>query len=267
MSERREFFEVAIDFSQLEIHARSSDSTMRWASAFELGLLDTEEAISLLWSLTTDSDENVRDAAKLGLNQSNQQLVGKVLAVKWTVEPNTNREDSDQQVVKHVPWKVRPLEAPSTENSWAVDAAVLNIIQTEGPVTGARLFRLYANAVYLNASGKFSKSKIEGAIYRLERRNLVSHIQDYGNGEIEYWTLYGTGTPEVFVREQGQRKLGEIPITEVIGRLRIELQDEFDSASQNKRFEALMKVYSIKQAELHILGDIFAKEWSTLLTF
>ena len=70
MAERKDFFEVSIDFKELESHARSADSTMRWASAIELVQLGTKDAISLLWSLTTDADENVRDAAKLGLKQS-----------------------------------------------------------------------------------------------------------------------------------------------------------------------------------------------------
>ena len=89
MAERKEFFEVSLDFAELENHARSVDSTMRWASAIELVQLGTEPAISLLWSLTTDADENVRDAAKLGLKQCDQQLVGKVLATKWSIEPET----------------------------------------------------------------------------------------------------------------------------------------------------------------------------------
>lgn len=266
MAERKEFFEVTIDFSQLESHARGADSTMRWASAIELGQLGTEEAISLLWSLTTDLDENVRDAAKLGLNECDQQLVGKVLARKWTVEPDANRESMVEGIERHVPWKVRPLEIPSPENEWAVDAAVLNIIQTEGPVTGSRLLRLYGNAAYPNHPRKLPKSRIQTAVKRLERRGLVSHIQDYSEGEIDYWTLYKSGSPEVVVRERGLRKLSEIPVTEVIACLRLNMGDEFDFAGQNRRFQVLLNIYSIKQAELHIVGEILEKEWLSLLS-
>jgi len=266
MSERKEFFEISINFEELESHARSSDSTMRWASAIELAQLGTEDAISLLWSLTTDGDENVRDAAKLGLNQCDQQLVGKVLASKWAIEPDSKSSTAVDGVEKHLPWKVRPLEIPSVENEWAVDAAVLNIIQTEGPLTGPRLLRLYGNAAYPNNPRKIPKSRIQTAIKRLERRGLISHIQDYSEGEIDYWTLYKTGSPEVIVREQGQRKLSEIPVTEVIARLRLLMGDNFDDSGQNKRFEVLLSAYSIKQADLHIVGEILAKEWSTLLS-
>ena len=82
MAERKEFFEVTIDFDQLENHARSSDSTLRWAAAVELAELGTEDAISLLWSLTTDLDDYVRDAAQLGLKNCDHLLVGKGLASK-----------------------------------------------------------------------------------------------------------------------------------------------------------------------------------------
>jgi hypothetical protein len=266
MAERREFFEVSLDFADLESHARSSDSTIRWASAIELAQLGTEDAVSLLWSLTTDSDENVRDAAKIGLNQCDQQIVGKVLATKWVVEPVAESSTSKNGVEKHIPWKVRPLEIPSVENEWAVDASVLNIIQTEGPLTGPRLLRLYGNAAYPNNPRKIPKSRIQTAIKRLEKRGLVTHIQDFAEGEIDAWTIYKSGSAEVVVRDQGQRKLSEIPVTEVIARIRFLIGDDFDNSSKDERFNVLVSAYGIKQSELHIVGEILAREWSTLLS-
>jgi hypothetical protein len=266
MAERKEFFEVSLDFIDLESHARSKDSTIRWASAIELAQLGTEEAISLLWSLTTDSDENVRDAAKIGLNQCDQQIVGKVLASKWVAEPVRESSISDDGVGKHIPWKVRPLEVPSVENEWAVDASVLNIIQTEGPLTGPRLLRLYGNAAYPNNPRKIPKSRIQTAVKRLERRGLVAHIQDFSEGEIDAWTIYQFGSTEVLVRDQGQRKLSEIPVTEVIARIRLLLGDEFDYSTNDERFKVLVSAYGIKQSELHIVGELLSREWSTLLT-
>lgn len=266
MAARKEFFEVSLNYVDLESHARSKDSTIRWASAIELAQLGTEEAISLLWSLTTDSDENVRDAAKIGLNQCDQQIVGKVLATKWVAEPVEVSSMSDGGVKKHIPWKVRPLEVPSVENEWAVDASVLNIIQTEGPLTGPRLLRLYGNAAYPNNPRKIPKSRIQTAVKRLERRGLVAHIQDFSEGEIDVWTIYQYGSPEVLVRDQGQRKLSEIPVTEVIARLRLLLGDEFDYSSKDERFKVLVYAYGIKQSELHIVGELLSREWSTLLT-
>lgn len=266
MAERKEFFEIFLDFEDLESHARSKDSTIRWASAIELAQLGTEDAISLLWSLTTDSDENVRDAAKIGLNQCDQHVVGKILASKWTAEPVSKSSVSNDGLEKHVPWKVRPLEVPSIENEWAVDASVLNIIQTEGPLTGPRLLRLYGNAAYPNNPRKIPKSRIQTAVKRLERRGLVAHIQDFPEGEIDAWTIYQCGNIEVRVRDQGQRKLSEIPVTEVIARLRLLMGDEFNYSSKDERFKVLVSAYGIKQSELHIVGEILSREWSTLLT-
>lgn len=266
MAERREFFEVSLNFADLESHARSKDSTIRWASAIELAQLDTVEAISLLWSLTTDSDENVRDAAKIGLNQCDQQVVGKVLATKWVPEPTSQSSTSTDGIEKHIPWKVRPLEVPSVENEWAVDASVLNIIQIEGPLTGPRLLRLYGNAAYPNNPRKIPKSRIQTAVKRLEKRGLVAHIQDFPEGEIDAWTIYKSGSTEVLVRDQGHRRLNEIPVTEVIARLRLLLGDEFDHSSKDERFKVLISAYGIKQSDLHIVGEILAREWSTLLT-
>ncbi len=267
MAERQEFFEVTIDFERLEDHARSDDSTLRWASAIELSQLGTEDAISLLWSLTTDRDEYVRDAAKIGLKSCDQVLVGKVLAAKWV--PDVAEPDAELKiksgVAKHTPWKVRPLDVPSTENEWAVDAAILNIIQTEGPVTGARILRLYGMAAYPDNPKRIPKSRIQSAVKRLERRNVVARAWEMGGKDFEYWTLHAEGAPEVAIREQGMRKLSEIPATEIIARMRENLGDSFESTSQNDRFKLLQSLYGIKQSELHKVGELLTNEWSSLL--
>lgn len=263
MSERKEFFDVAVDFKLLEEHANSSDSTLRWAAAIELGQLGTEEAISLLWSLTTDKDDNVREAANLNLQFCDATLVGKVLATKW-VAPDIEEEQNISGLQKFTPWKVRPLEEPSKENEWAVDAAVLNIIQIEGPINGSRLLRQYGNAAYPNNPRKIPKSRIQSAIKRLEKRNLISKVFGSEKGEIETWTLHLTGKPEVLIREQGPRKLHEIPVSEVIARLKYNMED-FEYSNQNDRVKVLMSLYGIKQSELHILGAVMANEWADLL--
>lgn len=265
MQTRREFFEVEVNFPALEEHSRSSDSSIRWAAAIELGELGTEEAISLLWSLTTDADEHVRDAANLGLQNCDQQLVGKVLATKWSSPDPASESDDEEVVSKHLAWKIRPLEIPSSENEWAVDAAILNIIQIEGPLTGSRLLRLYGNAAYPSNPRKIPKSRIQTAVRRLEKRNLIGLINDSSSKDLEFWTLYKQGTPQIFVREQGQRKLKEIPVTEVIARVRIEMGDEFEFSTQNEKFACLQRVYGIKQAELYKVGEVLANEWSAFL--
>ncbi len=265
MQTRKEFFEVEINFPALEEHSRSSDSSIRWASAIELGELGTEEAISLLWSLTTDADDHVRDAANRGLQNCDQQLVGKVLAAKWSTPSASTEISHTEGVQKHIPWKIRPLEVPSSENEWAVDAAILNIIQVEGPLTGSRLLRLYGNAAYAGNPKRLPKSRIQTAVKRLERRNLIGVINDNSSKDVEFWTLYKQGSPEILVREQGQRKWNEIPVTEVIARVRTEMGDEFDYSGQNEKFACLQKVYGIKQAELYKVGEVLANEWSTFL--
>ncbi len=179
--------------------------------------------------------------------------------------PEVVSPDESDAVAKFSAWKVRPLEVPSSENEWAVDAAVLNIIQVEGPVNVARVLRLYGNAAYPNNPRKIPKSRIQTAIKRLEKRNLIHHIVGSTNEDVETWTLYLAGTPEVKIREQGQRRLIEIPVTEVIARLRYNMGDDFEYASQNDRVKALISIYGIKQSELHLLGAVMANEWSDLL--
>ncbi len=265
MSERKDFFDVTVDFEDLGKHAFSSDTTLRWAAAIELGQIGTEEAISLLWSLTTDSDENVRDAAKVGLNQSDQILVGKVLANKWTVEPTVEDHGSDTLMSKHIAWKVRPLDPPTPENEWIVDAAVLNIIQTEGPITSTRLMKLYGRAVYPNTPQKLPRSRIANAVKRLEKRHLIGRADDMTKSELEMWTLYAIGRPAVVIREQGQRLLGEIPSSEVRTCISEVMGDRFEDSSQDDRFAILLSTYAIKPKDYHIIGALLENEWVGLL--
>ena len=265
MAERKEFFEVTVNFEELEVHARSKDSTLRWVSAIELGQIGTEEAASLLWSLTTDADENVRDAAKLGLNQCDPVIVGKVLSTKWTVEPSDESDVSVGSMAMHVAWKIRPLDIPTPENEWMVDAAVLNIIQMEGPITGARLMRLYGSAVYPDSPKRLSKSRITSAAKRLQRRFLVARADDLSGVELDFWTLYNIGGSEIVIREQGQRRLGEIPASEVRACVKQEMGERFERASRDDRFAVLLSIYGIKPRDFHIVGAILENEWQGLL--
>ena len=265
MAERKEFFAVTVNFEDLEVHARSKDSTLRWVAAIELGQIGTEEAVSLLWSLTTDSDENVRDAAKLGLNQCDPLLVGEVLSTKWNVEPSQESDASVGSMAKHVAWKVRPLDIPTPENEWMVDAAVLNIIQSEGPITGARLLRLYGSAVYPDSPKRLSKIRIASATKRLQRRFLIARTDDLLEVELDFCTLYSIGGSEIVIREQGQRRLGEIPASEVRACVKQEMGDRFERASQDDRFAVLLSIYGIKPKDFHIVGAILENEWQGLL--
>jgi hypothetical protein len=264
LAERKEFFQVDLDIDRLSEYSTSPDSSLRWAAAIELGQLGSQEAISILWSLTTDQDENVRDAANLSLQHCDQSLVGKVLAAKWS-PVEAKPIGSDEEIQPYLVWKIRPLEIPSLANEWAVDAALLNIIQTESPMMGSRLLRLYGNAAYPDNPRKLPRSRIQTAIKRLERRKLVSWLSDESTSDLETWTLFSSHKPEVIVRDQGPRKLNEIPVTEVIARLQIAMREDFSYASQNQKFEVLMQLYGIKQADLHKLGDVLEKEWSLLL--
>lgn len=265
MNTRSEFFEIKIDYQVLEEYSRSDESTIRWAAAIELGQIGTQEAIFLLWNLTSDTDEHVRDAANLGLQNCDQEIVGKVLAAEWVDTRVMSEGKNDEPIQKHTAWKIRPLELPTLENQWAVDAAILNIIQTEGPVTGSRILRLYGTASNPGNPRKIPKSRVNSAVMRLQDRKLVGIIESTTAKEFEFWTLYKSGSPEVVVREQGQRKLSEIPVTEVIARVKLEMGDEFDYAGQDEKFMHLQRAYGIKQSELHIVGEILTSEWSEFL--
>jgi hypothetical protein len=157
------------------------------------------------------------------------------------------------------------LDAPSSENDWAVAAAINDIVSTEGPITGLRLLNLYGQAAFPNAPKKISKYRIRQAIESLIRRRILQRSDLAGPDELDQWVLNRVGDREVVVRQRGSRTYAEIPVSEV--KMLIQQRMGFSTnQSADRKFKVVMEAYGIQQRELHVLGALFEKEWSSLLT-
>lgn len=249
-------------------NAVSTDPTARWAAAIELGQLGDEDAAKALWKLKIDNDENVRAAADLAINELDRYVLERALkelnlevaSVIDEIETDYSYEDVEQ----HVAWKIRTLPDPKEESEWAIDAAIINIVTVEGPLTGARLLSLYGRAVFPNAPKKISKFRVKLALERLRKRNIISRSDTSRSDEIETWIIHRAGYPGVLVRTKGLRLLSEIPVNEVKALINQKL---FGAAATNKdrQFKVIMEHYEIAPKELYIAGALLEKEWSTLL--
>ena len=267
---RRQFFRSEVDPQELSDNAVSLNSSTRWAAAIELGEIPEDWSVKLLWLLKDDGDEYVRQAASSALSGFDHKLLEQALsgiesADKITRTPEI-AESSEGGILEHVPWKTRPLDPPDDDNTWASTAVIIDIVNTEGPLTGARLLRLYGESVYPNAPRKLSRSRVERAVKATMRRGIVSKSFADANDYFESWILHRTGTPEVFVRTRGSRKLSEIPVTEVEELVRQKAGRRHQTLNQNRRFAILMDAYQIPQNEFHLVGAALEKEWSALLT-
>lgn len=250
-------------------NAVSSDPTARWAAAIELGQLGDEDSAKALWKLKTDHDENVRAAADLAINELDRYVLERALKELNLEAPEEVEEgDSDhsyEEVEQHVAWKIRTLPDPKEESDWAIDAAIINIVSVEGPLTGARLLSLYGRAVFPNAPKKISKFRVKLALERLKKRNIITRSDTSRSDEIDSWILHRVGYPGVIVRTKGLRQLSEIPVNEVQALID---QNLFGAAASNKdrQFKVIMEHYEIALREFHIVGALLEKEWAPLLS-
>lgn len=273
--EGRDYFAGDVAFDVLAQRARSEDPTERWAAAIELGELGTEEAARVLRHMLDDPNENVRDTTRVALRRFDKVILIRAglptepqRAERFRLyRPGLARYASHLEAPPHRPWRIRPLPVPGKDADWAVDAAILDIVGTEGPLTGRRLASLYGRGVAMHGSSRVAVPKLQAAVNRVMERRLVSRSDDYTSDQLPTWVLHRTGSPGIVVRQRGLRELGEIPVNEVHEVL-LELSRSFDGSlriDRNQAFQMIFDFYKIEQGELHVVGRLLAEDWSPLL--
>jgi len=264
---RKDYFQSLDDQSVLVENASSTESSLRWAAAVELGEIPEAWSVQLLWELKDDPDPYVGAVANKALSRFDPRLIEKAVFHKESinrVDDNLVPEREENDLVPHVSWKTRPLDPPSEINDWAVSAAILDIVNTEGPLTGPRLMRLYGESVFPNSPKKLNKHRMQSAIDRLAKRGVITVDRSHNVG-IEGWTLYRTGTPEVVVRDRGSRRLAEIPVTEVAALVNVKSR-RGAVLNRNRQFQLIIDAYEIPQNELHVAGAVLDNEWRDLFS-
>lgn len=265
---RREFFEASADPEVLAANAVSGDSSLRWAAAIELGEIPEKWSVELLWRLKEDADQYVRAVAQKALGAFDPLLIESSVFDLATPVADAGlseaKVDGSGALADHAAWKTRPLDPPSEENEWAVSAAIINIVNTEGPLTGARLMRLYGESVFPNSPRKLSKFRMKRAVERLAARGIVSEATGIGGDQLEQWILYRSGTPDTLVRTRGSRKLPEIPVTEVAELILQNSRVRSAPLSRDRQFQVIIELYNIEHNELHVAGAALDSEWRSL---
>jgi hypothetical protein len=261
---RRDFFESTVDPDVLRINASSSDKSLRWAAAVELGEVHQEWSVEILWTLKDDTDEHVRSVALKALSLFDKTLVERVVFETVAYEEPERSSNTMGNLAPHVAWKTRPLDEPDDRNEWAVSAAVIDIINTEGPLTGARLYRLYAESVFPNSPKRLKKVRIYRAVQGLIHRGIVSLADGQDSQYLDDWTLHRTGGPAVIVRERGQRRFSEIPSSEVSQLLTQGKIQGPRPRNRNRDFEEILRLYSVKPSDYHLIAGVIDKEWRGL---
>lgn len=135
-----------------------------------------------------------------------------------------------------------PREAPAAK----VREALRQIIEQEGPLTRASLYRLYAEGCpNFQRVGRLVRQALNSALAAMLRAGEIVQEDELGEGSPESQVLRMAGSPAVKVRPAGRRDLLEIPPSELISVLRnLRLSPE---ASDEECFRALLDHYGYKR--------------------
>jgi HEAT repeat protein len=272
--EGRDFFGEGTSLDALIERADSSNPMERWAAVIGLGEDGSEGAVHTLRAYLDDPDEYVRDAARSALLKFDRAVLLRAgLAAQpdrvpiRIYQPGSIRFATHLEAPRHTVWKIRPLPDIAKDNMWLVDAAIIDIVDTEGPVTGHRLHHLYSRGAWPNEPWKLSSGKLQMAVDRLIRQHLISRSDDMTSDQLAGRILHRTGSQGVVVRQRGTRELRDIPVNEV-RQVLLELSRSLDGSlklDNNRAFQLIFDFYNIEQQEYHVVGKLLAEEWSSLL--
>lgn len=271
MTEAHDFWSAGqTDLSQLSVKADSEDVFERWATAFELGEAHDPAAIDILKRLLGDDDEHVREAAEVALTKlGHGDEVSRARVLERSQQlaraAQRHRMRTHLEAPPYVAWKLKPVPIPDKSNMWIVEAMLLDAIQTEGPITGSRLFRNYCGGARMLSSATVSSGRLHKALESLLKQGKVVRSDDFTSEHHERWVLHERGTSGVVLRQRGPRELRDIPPDEVraaiaasAGRLGARGVD------RDRAFEQILEFYQAEK-ELHLVGKLLADEWSSLI--
>ena len=253
--ERRSFFSAAIDRDDIETKARSRQEIDRWFAAVALGQVHESWAFEVLRKLKIDKDDNTRTAANNALKQ-----FPKSFFELQNLEDDQSDEDFEVGV-----WKVRPLPTYESRNRDLFLAAIMDIVGTEGPVTGGRIQSRLSNATAINSGRRVSNGRLQTLLDELLKANMLTRADSHlESDEVVLWIVHTPGMPEYVIRGRDDREITEIPVNEARAVLLDNRSMRRNPSNRDTGFRVLMEQYGIKPNEFFLVGEAMEKQWQTL---
>lgn len=255
--ERNSLFSSDLDQGDIESKATSSIAVERWLAAVALGQTHEQWAFDLLRVLKTDSDDNTRTAATNALQRfpKNFQVI------------SSNSSSSSYSGFIPGVWKIRPLPKYESQSKNFFLAAVLDIVNTEGPVTGGRVQNRLSSAWEFETGARLGKRKVKTLLDDLIGSNALTRADMHlDSNDIDLWIVHFPGTVEFIVRPRNGRLLTEIPVNEARSVIQKNKAYRKDSSKRDDAFSELMNQYEIKPNEFFLVGEAMEHQWQTLFT-
>lgn len=143
-------------------------------------------------------------------------------------------------------WQGTNTPDPRTTDVESVAHALFEIIEWEGPVLVARVYRLYAKACGLQRAGRQVRSALNRALSKLVHDKRIVLENEGGNqGQIN-GIVRVAGRDRVHLRKRGPRTLAEIPLPEIADHLR-QVKELQPDLGKEESYRELLSRYELER--------------------
>ncbi len=169
-------------------------------------------------------------------------------AVRIAAPSGDRRTGADSMTIAaYVEWDETGLAHPSATHPFGAVPAMRRIIETEGPITAERAFRLYVRGSGSTRVTKLARNKLAITLNRLLDQKQVEIDQlSTGPDDDNQRILRTPGSSPVSVREIGNRDLYEVPLNEV-GALMAQRLRKYPGASHDQLMRFVLDTYGWKR--------------------
>jgi very-short-patch-repair endonuclease len=141
-------------------------------------------------------------------------------------------------------WNPRPVPDPRTAGIDAIVGALVEIIETEGPLFCYAAYRTYVKAAGFQRVGREMRSNLNRAVADAVRRKLVATANELGTRDQVNQVVRKLATPPVRLRLRGPRTFHDIPPSEVCALVK-ELRATDPRLEGDELLEAVLQVWDV----------------------
>ena len=154
---------------------------------------------------------------------------------------------ASQPLLPYTEWEEDGLPHPSSTHPFGAVPGLRRIIETEGPVTTDRAYKVYIRGSGSTRVTKLARSKLDQAVNRLvdQRQAQIDELGSRGDSEYQR-VLRVPGSARVVVREIGSRDLYEVPMNEVVALMERRLE-MYTGATHEELMRYVLDTYGWKR--------------------